>query len=715
MTRLELFTVWRESPEQLKERTVGPGHLLERILQGAHALARGERPLPLFLFGPRGMGKSHLVSLARPRLESLGLEVRFVEEDIPAATSVEELLARTDKMTSELATWESWGLTTVPTRAHRDGPTVLILEGMDRRLGELGRGARGRVARQKLRQVWSERPELWVIGTGVELPTALTDQSEPFYGFFDPEALEPLCEADATELFDRVTPQVVRKRKHYRGRRDALLALAGGSPRVVIALAESVAAPDSPTAARDALLSAVDRFTPHYQLRFRDLSAAGQHVVDLLARAPRRLNPTEVAHFLDSSPSTSATQMRRLADDGVLVRREEPGATWYEIAEPLFRFWMEYRRDTPARARVSIAASMLEALYSARELVDFWWDAPEEDEVLEQAACREGVQREAWLRLMREARRADTTQKIEEVIGRAKRLQALRWLVHVHAGNARLLEHAEPHLPNDDLRTSVRFANELRQGKRPRPTFSRWLKAMKEGSLADRTIVLRALHDTRGVGAPWKLRSSERKKLSKLVGLRAEFLKRGRLVGHPPLLTETELLSTELEPFHSDLGDILVAAVQKMAHGLVERVLLLAEAGDYISPLQATPLVATPCPRRPELLAAWLAVTMKRSPWRWAELLSWSRSLADIDDAVFTSNLMAIPTGPDQTMSTSAGSALLSLGLARPDRLVALSQRGPTSLQEAASRALALASQLAEHERAPLHPELEQLRLELTR
>ena len=60
-------------------------------------------------------------------------------------------------------------------------------------------------------------------------------------------------------------------------------------------------------------------------------------------------------------PGALRVATRRLAEEGVLKRREERGATWYSLAAPLFRFWLESRFDPWERTRIGLAISLIEA------------------------------------------------------------------------------------------------------------------------------------------------------------------------------------------------------------------------------------------------------------------------------------------------------------------------------------------------------------------
>ena len=64
----EPFSPWHEAPAALSARHVGRARELDALTSGAAAFARGRAPLPMYLFGEPGSGKSHLLALMFARL-----------------------------------------------------------------------------------------------------------------------------------------------------------------------------------------------------------------------------------------------------------------------------------------------------------------------------------------------------------------------------------------------------------------------------------------------------------------------------------------------------------------------------------------------------------------------------------------------------------------------------------------------------------------------
>src|SRR5207247_1559334 len=63
----------------------------------------------------------------------------------------------------------------------------------------------------------------------------------------------------------------------------------------------------------------------------------------------------------------------------VLRSRHDGKQTFYRIAEPLFRFWLEYRTADWRRTRVAWVSHLLQTLLAPTDLAKAWWENPDEE------------------------------------------------------------------------------------------------------------------------------------------------------------------------------------------------------------------------------------------------------------------------------------------------------------------------------------------------
>ena len=368
-----LYTPWVETGAALRDRNVGREEELALIRDGARRLIQGDRALPLYFFGPRGTGKSHVLALAVAELQlsalTGGLAIHTVPQDVPQGGSADELWRRVCRPPGH-APWLDWGS---PRQSPKIGTAMVIIEGFDRHTRALGTaGCR------ELRALLREHPGVWLVGTGARLTDELTDRDAAFYGYFDTRPIAPFAEPEAAELLDRQVSDEVRSLERWSARKAAALTLAGGNPRALIALANALsAAPKEEIATR--LVQVLDEFTAHFQLRFQDLSANEQQLVELLSIAPRALGPTEVASRLGGGSSTWSTVAGRLQESGVLRSQHDGRNSWYFISEPLFRYWLECRGAPWRETRVAWLGGLLELALGPTEPVETWADCADSD------------------------------------------------------------------------------------------------------------------------------------------------------------------------------------------------------------------------------------------------------------------------------------------------------------------------------------------------
>jgi len=329
---------------------VGRAELLDQLLETAGGFLAGGKAKGVWLHGPPGCGRTHLLGVLAARLRGASTAARVpvvrISEDLPGHRSVEALLERL-AVDSQAAGWEHWPGAAQPSESLQ-GRRVLLFDGFDRQLRSLG--ANGRKALKR-----ALGNDTWILATGDSVPDEITSPTEPWRNRFQLVSLPPLSDAQANDLLDRTGPED----SAHLGRRQSLVTLSGGLPRTLVALSQQVSNdPDSSAAAY--LSRVLDLWTPEYRLRFRGLSSQAQRVLERISEAPRALTPTELARHLGRSPSAISVLCNRLVDDGVLARETRGRNSLYTLVDPLFRFWVEANGSPFDRSRVSLVASLLE-------------------------------------------------------------------------------------------------------------------------------------------------------------------------------------------------------------------------------------------------------------------------------------------------------------------------------------------------------------------
>ena len=615
----DIFTPWRDPPHGLEERHVGRTAELGALVSALNTFANGKRPLPLYVHGPRGFGKSHLLALARHRVQSAcdaqGVQVITVSEDIPTLTTAAALVSRIQAQ--DTPAWMASTIAAPPTPGRR----VVFVEGLDKHLLKMKAPQR-----RGLREWLVEHPDVLIVATGVGLPKAMGREGA-FYGFFDPYPVHPLDVEEATELLERLVPAELQASPHWPARLAALVALAGGSPRTLSALGQACAAHPQALAS-DHLLAVVRSFTAHYQMRFADLSPQEQSIDAQLAIAPRELSPTELGRGLDRGTSHASQLARRLENSGVVAARPEGRATWYSLTEPLFRHWYEYRPAPWEQARASMVGRLLEAVLSPKELIDAWWENPDlrvREAANEVIGRDQGKLRQAWNRIVKalhpDARLPDSAAEADRtraLILRANTLapdefsvgQFIVWVAWFHP---QLMEEARPVLERAELPATLAawsFCVDVAGAVAPRQAVRRLIPRLVSalpGKRIDWHSALQSFQtshiNTQPRGRSWRLTELERAQLATVPMFRAHFLLRGKRPDHPPLLDPADLLGAGLSRPLMDGPQLLTAAFRRHDPTLFEftaQVILQDGIEFYALPFAPDPGVR--CPPAPDTL-----------------------------------------------------------------------------------------------------------------
>ncbi len=693
MIEIDLYSPWREGPRTLQTRTVGRERELDAIRAGARAFASGSAPLPVYLYGAAGIGKSHLLTLAIAAVEAVTpvkeVAIRVVPEDAVAMRSA-RLLFDVMMQGPERRPWLSWR---EPSPAPFDGRRrVVLFEDLDRQLRALG--VQGR---RELRRLLGDGPDVWIVGAGTTLPGELTVADEAFFAAFDPWPLEPLEDDEAGGLLDRMADESEHDAT-WRPTRRTLSTLAGGNPRTLIALglARRRDRMASPT---ELMHRVVHEFTPQNRSKLRDLAPQAQRIVTHLAAAPRELGPTELANALESTATQMSVQARRLVDDGVLKHRSDGRQTWYRLADPVFRYWLEYRNARWHETRAGWVATLLASAHEE--------PTPAALEPLTAPWAERVRELEARLTHHRESVSAELAATARLGFDEAG-LRAVVRLALVHGAGELLDAHLGKALGRRqlaDLASVAALDRTLRtQAEAPRGAFITFVErgATMGPDAVDalRQVLARSPH-----GHPWSLRPAEKRAVAAAPFVRALFLGQGRLWRDPPLLEPDDVMAV-VEPAPPDAAELLVAALPRAHAALVEHAARALHAAGRTLPRCPSPApapAAAPATWIAELLVATLEAPDANTRSR---ALGWLGAVATVEERHFARVLTAIERADVDAPDPHHQLALASLHARASERFEPIRQALPSAWADTCRDAVRLHHQLAEAESGDVHHEL---------
>jgi len=376
------FTPSLLDPGTLEELFVGREHLVaDGVNRIQRAAASEERASRLFV-GPRGSGKTHLVSLIYHRASRLpefgsDFQLAWLPEDLWTVASyrdlLEEVLQRVEPPLVDVKVSDEQGAEALLIdAARRNGPIVLLIENLDQVLEGIGTTGQARL------RALLEGHSLLLIATTTRLTRYLFDQAEPFYGFLDTHQLKPFDLHELTEMLRRIAhlnndseTEAGLERPSAQHRLAAVSHLTGGQPRIWAMLGSALTI-EGLEELVPWLLEHLDNLTPYYQEQLARLSMNERKVVKALADANRTMSVRAIADATGIEQRSMAKTISDLTHRGWIAPHRsrltdmvDRRLTFYELAEPLARlaFQIKSSRGRPVELII--------------EFLKAWFDLPD--------------------------------------------------------------------------------------------------------------------------------------------------------------------------------------------------------------------------------------------------------------------------------------------------------------------------------------------------
>jgi hypothetical protein len=316
--------------------------------------------------GPRGAGKTHLISLIKHRASRMPghgkrFAISWLEEDPYSVFDFDSFVAAID--------------------ANRDAPpaaapalTIVLAENFDRILDRLGEEGQ-----RRLRARIERRSDLLLVVTAVRPNRRhLSAQSAPLYGFFDITELPPFTLGQAIAMLKRSAAvdgdEALARRLDEpptRARLAAIQQLAGGQPRMWATFSAGLTI-DRVGDLPSILITQFDELKPYYQQQLDRLSTNELKAVLTLLDADRAMTVTEISAATGIDKHSLAPTLRGLVPHwleqrtGYLMQFVDGRRQYYQLAEPMARVFHQVNRakGTPIR----MVVDFLTAWYSRDEI-----------------------------------------------------------------------------------------------------------------------------------------------------------------------------------------------------------------------------------------------------------------------------------------------------------------------------------------------------------
>jgi len=384
--QLSIYTPSNTSPKILEEILVQRHKLLDRAVAWCTESVTTSKKNHILFIGPRGSGKTHMVSMIvnrlrkKEELEDKMLIVWLGEDDIVTnfldlVLSILRYLAKEYGFSLECLE-EAKGLKSDKVTAimlecineQLNGRKILLIK---ENLSDVFNGLKD-MGQKQFRAYLQEQKNMVVLATSQQIFKAINSRDAVFFGFFDIHYLKPLSVDDAMELIEKVSAykgdEVLRrfvKTAQGRYRVRALHHLAGGNQRLYMDLL-SFLTKESLNDLVSALSKLADDLTPYFQERIKSLAPQQGLIVQKLCEIEGAISVKDLANEMFIGERSVAKQLGDLKEKGYVLAHKRGKLTYYEISEPLMRLSLQVKHTRGKPLKILVL--LLRAWYSDDEL-----------------------------------------------------------------------------------------------------------------------------------------------------------------------------------------------------------------------------------------------------------------------------------------------------------------------------------------------------------
>ncbi len=385
------------SDKRLCKTTVARQDLVDEIIQ---KLKNSKNSTQHFVFiGPRGIGKTHLLSLiefevnSTPELSNKYVPIRFPEENNRILSFADFLIGIVEILSVVNIDSQCLGLfeaineeqdddiitdTILPrlSQFHKTtGKKLLIfVENLDALFSQQMKNSK---SIHQLRKFLMDNPIAVFVGTSPIYFKGFNDIKHPLYDFFDIQVIRDLTEEETIELirlnleYDQFEDQI-HIFEQLKPKITALHIMTGGNPRLILML-YGLITKDNILDVKIQFQQLLDKVTPFYQDRIKDLQPQQRALLETMAlmrsaRVPR--TPGNIARKMRKSPGHISTLLQRMVQSGYLLIAINPNdkrSKLYRIKEGFFDLWLAMNQSRLHRKRFPFLVEFFERWYSDKK------------------------------------------------------------------------------------------------------------------------------------------------------------------------------------------------------------------------------------------------------------------------------------------------------------------------------------------------------------
>jgi tetratricopeptide (TPR) repeat protein len=384
-------------PEQLVATTIARHHLVDDLLEKLKRRGNKKSGQNHLFIGPRGIGKTHLLSLLQYGIETdsdLNKRysiIRFPEESNRVLSFADLLLGIIDllaevendpqwrELHNKIETEDDDNIIIdyiLPRLKHwhkQSGKVLLVLmENLDVLFTQQ---IKNKQDIHRIRRLLMDNSHIVLIGSAPTFFPALNDVKHPLYDFFDIQIIEELDQAQTLALikthlewdkhdkllqqFDQLKPRIL-----------AMHTLTGGNPRLIMMLYELIVQ-NNLTEIKTRFHQLLDRITPFYQDRLKDLPPQERALLETIAlmRFQKR-TPVNIARKFRKPRHQTSVLLKRMTEAGYLSVSTNPNdkrSRLYRIKEGFFDIWLAMNESRAQRKYLPYLVDFFTLWYASVE------------------------------------------------------------------------------------------------------------------------------------------------------------------------------------------------------------------------------------------------------------------------------------------------------------------------------------------------------------
>lgn len=455
------YTPSRQDETFLECTTTGRKQLLEDLFASIAAQWKKPTHQHWMLIGPRGIGKSHIITLLHhkikntPELNSKWLTIwipeeaagiislrdfmekiislsreEFEKEGLPdQANEFKALREKVHKQENDLKAINQTRSYLIDWKDNNQRKILILLENADRVIGL--RIAKNLKDEKWLRDLLMNHDLFLIVGTSPTFFNHIINKDHPLYELFRVEVLEDLSLDESIQLLINYAQaekrtDLIHEFKTKTTRIEAIYTLTGGNPRLLIMMyiliQDSVRNIDE---VETGFYNLLEELTPYFQYRLGQLTDKEEKILVAFAEGPELLTPAEVGRKMRMATNVVTANLKRLQQAGFIKRIEKPikgrKGTLYRLSETVYRYWYQMNSERN-REMAEIFIRFIVLYYTYKELKQIYsFRSPEQakDSKTSMGALESPRDKQYIEKALKEAKYIESA-KLEDSIQRAK-------------------------------------------------------------------------------------------------------------------------------------------------------------------------------------------------------------------------------------------------------------------------------------------------------